>query len=91
VGAHFSIDVTELHMFAGETWRDFGDPCPHDCPHNGISVIGWGPTTATYELVECSLCDCRAWHDGRGEQERQRSSGMDGFWRTNIDWHVPVG
>lgn len=90
MGDHFSIDVSDLHMFSGYEWVDLGEPCDHDCPHNGRSVIGWGPTTATYELVKCDGCGCRAWEDGRYVQERQRNSGLHGFWHQQTDWRKPA-
>lgn len=86
MGAFFSIDVDELKMFANYEWLDFRDPCDHDCRHANTAVIGWGPTVATYELEECRDCWCRAWQDGRWTQERQRASGFDGFWMTQMDW-----
>ncbi len=86
MGAHFSIDVAEIHMFSGVEWWDLGDRCDHDCRHMGTKVQAWGPTVATYELLECSDCGCRAWQDGRWEQERQRCSGMEGFWHGRIEW-----
>lgn len=90
MGAHFSIDVTEVKMFAGAEWWDLGDPCDHGCQHRSRKVQAWGPTVATYELVECTDCGCRAWEDGRYEQERQRASGLHGFWYERIDWRKPV-
>lgn len=88
MGAHFQIDVTEIEMFAGYEWLDLGEPCDHDVPHNSQSVIGWGPDVAHYELIEAE-CGCRAWADGRYEQERQRASGLHGFWHQQIEWHKP--
>ncbi len=85
MGHEFHIEVTELHMFAGHRWMDFGPPCPHDVPHNSLKTIGWGPTVATYELVEAE-CGCRAWQDGRSEMRREHR----GFWRTNLDWRQPI-
>ena len=90
MGEHFSIDVTALKMFAAYEWRDLGEPCDHDCRHDSISDIGWGPTTATYVLAECNPCGCRAWQDGRYVQERQRHSGLHGFWWQQMDWRKPV-
>lgn len=86
MGAHFSIDVSELHMFAGYEWADFGAPCGHGCEHRSIKVVGWGPNVATYELEECCDCGCRAWRDGRWAQERQRTEGDSGFWNARMEW-----
>ncbi len=46
-------------------------PCPHACPHNAQSAIGWGPDMQRYELVQCDVlggCEtsCRAWANGHG-------------------------
>lgn len=90
MGHEFSIDVDALEMFHGHGWLDLGEPCPHgDCPHNAQSVIGWGPTTATYELVECDLCHCRGWQDGRAEADRDGSPESAAFFRR-IDFRVPT-
>jgi hypothetical protein len=86
MGAYFSIDVTDLKMFARYEWHDLGEPCDHGCEHRNQAVIGWGPTVATYELTECRDCWCRAWQDGRWTQERQRHTGMEPFWMQQMDW-----
>lgn len=75
MGHHFSIDVDELRMFAGHDWRELGEPCDHACDHHYTAVIGWGPDVLHYELVECNLCHCRAWQDGRFWIDRQRHGG----------------
>jgi hypothetical protein len=85
MGHEFSIDVTELHMFSGYEWLDFGDPCDHDCEHRGQSTIGWGPNLSTYELVKCDDCQCRAWVDGRWQQTRQRGQSPR-FWAERMAW-----
>lgn len=91
MGEFFSIDVSDLHMFHGYEWWDLAErpTCDHACEHRARSVIGWGPTTATYELIECDHCGCRAWQDGRYTQERQRASGLHGFWWQQMDWRQP--
>lgn len=89
MGAWFSIDVDELHMFAGHIWRELGAPCDHGCEHRSTAVIGWGPDVAHYELEECRDCWCRAWQDGRWTQERQRG-GNSGFWYGRMEWRKPV-
>lgn len=89
MGADFHIDVDTLKMFAGEDWHPLGADCPHDCPHNAASVIGWGPTLATYELDVCDLCGCRSWIDGRWQKARERGENS-GFWWSRRRWQVPV-
>lgn len=90
MSAHFSIDVTELHMFSGCDWWELGAPCTHGCEHRSTKVVGWGPNVSTYELEECSDCGCRAWRDGRWTKERQHG-GNSGFWNSLMQWrdHFP--
>lgn len=87
MGSWFSIDVDALKMFAGYEWWPLDHPYVGPCDHaQSRAVIGWGPTVATYELVECSDCKARAWEDGRWTQERQRNSGLHGFWNERMQW-----
>lgn len=87
MGSWFAIDVTDLKMFSGYDWWDLTTPYDGPCDHaTSRAVIGWGPTVATYELVECSDCKARAWEDGRWTQERQRHSGLHGFWNERMQW-----
>lgn len=87
MGSWFSIDVDALKMFAGHEWWPLDHPYVGPCDHaQSRAVIGWGPTVATYELVECSDCKARAWEDGRWTQERQRHSGLRGFWNERMQW-----
>ena len=95
MSAPFKIDVDAVTMFSGHTWWDLGDVCAHDCTHSDLTVVAWGPDVAHYELVECAVaaggCGCRAWWDGREQQERDRSAAdLSGFWRDRIVWHSPA-
>lgn len=90
MGAHFSIDVTEVEMFSGYEWLEFGDPCDHEHERWGTSTIGWGPDVAHYELMQDDTCGCRAWLDGRWEKARERGENS-GFWMTRMEWHKPIG
>jgi hypothetical protein len=86
MGSEFHIEVDAVDMFAGHDWIDLGDECGHDCTHNAMSVVGWGPDVAHYELNECDLCGCRAWLDGRYYQERHRDPAKAAFWWRQMDW-----
>jgi hypothetical protein len=86
----FQIEVDQIEMFAGETWHDLGDPCDHDCPHNALSVVAWGPDRTHYELNHCDRCGCRAWLDGRYYLERQRDPREAEFWLTQQTWLKPL-
>ncbi len=86
----FQIDVTEIHMFAGETWMDLDERCNHDCPHRALSTIGWGPNRAHYELNHCDICGCRAWRDGRYYIARQSDPSTAQFWLDQQDWRTPI-
>lgn len=90
MGEFFAINVQSLHLFAGVEWWEFGPDCDHACEHRATKVQGWGPTVATYELIECCDCGCRAWKDGRWTQSRQRHNGADAFWWGRIEWHKPA-
>lgn len=60
----------DVHWFSGYGPAAVTGECPHpDCPHNGLTVIAWGPDVDRYELMACdSECGggCRAWVNGRG-------------------------
>ena len=89
MGAEFQIDVDVLRMFRGYDWWDFGELCDHDCDHLSTSVVGWGPTTATYELYECDGrdgCGCRSWLDGRYYTGRHHGTGRF-WWEETREWH----
>lgn len=88
MGAEFQIDVDVLRMFHGYDWWDFGERCDHRCDHLGTSVVGWGPTTATYELYECDGCGCRAWLDGRYWIGRHDGTGR--FWWDAREWFQQI-
>jgi hypothetical protein len=49
--------------------------CNHLCFHNQLSIVALGPTIATYEVVECMRCSCRAWRAYDG-------SFLNGFWSS---------
>jgi len=54
-----------------ERARKVAGDCPHECPHNVTSTVGWGPDLEHYELVVCDVtggCDgnCRGWMAGTG-------------------------
>lgn len=57
----------EFSWFAGHGPLPVLGDCPHhDCRHNNLAVIGWGPDLRRYELVKCTVegqCEgrCRAW------------------------------
>lgn len=68
-GAHLD-HPGEVHWFHGYGPLPVVGPCPHtNCPHNGTSVIAWGPDYEHYELVTCDVdaedggCaeQCRGW------------------------------
>ncbi len=86
MGHEFSIDVDDVHLFHGYEWVDLGDPCDHGCDHRATSVIAWGPTVATYELLECDLCGCRAWEDGRYAQLRKVDPDAARWWQEQTSW-----
>lgn len=56
----------EISWFKGYGPAVILGPCPHECPHNAVSDIAWGPDWEHYCLVTCDVSDgcdgyCRAW------------------------------
>lgn len=74
MGHETYVEVEHVKWFKGHGPKDPIGPCPHDCRHNGTSVIAWGPSLRHYELVQCDddgcRGRCRAW-----EAATQRSNG----------------
>lgn len=62
----------DVHWFAGYEPGEVRGGCPHNCTHNAVAVIAWGPDFTHYELAECEVREgdgcagrCRAWIDHR--------------------------